>query len=793
MARIVKTKVEFEGRVYERETIVPDEQIAPWPGDADLRLVGRPMPRVDGHARVTGQAIYTSDLRLPGMLHACLLRSPHPHALVRAVDSAAAEAAEGVHLVWHLEQPPPVNELRGRGIFHREVAYQGQEVALVVASSPETAARAATAIKVLYEELPFVPDLDAALAEGAPPTLLGEGNLVEPEGKVYERGDPVQGLREADGTVELSYTTAAAVHSALEAHGCVAHWQGEDLTLWESTQGVFATRNRVAEALSLPLDRVRVVCDFMGGGFGAKQSAGVHSVLAAQAARATGRPVRLMLSRGEEQQTGGYRPATRQRIRLGARRDGTLTLIEHEIWEHMGAHARGGYSPGGPSRSLYACPNVRTVTWNVRANTDTGQAFRAPGYVEGMVALEGAMDALASELGLDPLALRLKNYTEVDPASGRPYTAKGLRAAYDRGAVHTGWWQRHEGAQQDGPWRYGWGMASQIWGGGGGPPARAIVKLLPDGTAEVLAGVQDIGTGTRTVLAQIAAEELGMELDAVRIVVGDTLPTPYGPTSSGSQTLPSAGPAVRAAAADCRRQMLGLAAQMLDREGLGPVVGPQAGPEELTIEGGEVVLRADPALRIAVKEVARRVGGHTLIGQGARGPNPEAAKAGTFGTQFARVAVNVETGQVRVLQVVAVHDVGRIINPLTARSQVYGGIIQGTGYAVTEERLIDGPTGLHLNADLESYHLPTVMDVPQMEALFVDDADPLLNNIGARGLGEPPIIPTAPAILNAVCDAVRLRLTDLPLTPKRVLEAMRAAKGRDSGTAAGRGGEEAGA
>ena len=789
MARIKKTQIEFEGRVYEREIVVPDQEVAPWEGDAELRLVGHPLPRVDGHARVTGQALYTSDLRLAGMLYARLLRSPHPHARVLAVDSAAAESMEGVRLVWHMGQPPPVDRFRDQAIFHPEVAYQGQEVALVVANSARAAERAAAAIRVTFQPLPFVPDMAAALAEDAPPVSLDtDTNLIEPEGKVYERGDLAGGLAEADVIVDLTFTTAAAVHSALEPHGCVAWWQGEELTLWESTQGVFATRNRLAEALGLPLDRVRVVCDFMGGGFGAKQSAGIHSVLAAQAARATGRPVRLMLSREEEQQVGGYRPATRQRIRLGARRDGVLTLVEHEIWNQMGAHADGGFSPGGPSRSLYACPNVRTVTWNVRANTDRGAAFRAPGYVEGMVALEGAMDALAGELGLDPLSLRLKNYTEVDPTSGRPYTGKGLREAYDRGAAQAGWWQRHEqahhAARHDGRWRYGWGMASQIWGGGGGPPARALVKLLPDGTVEVLAGVQDIGTGTRTVLAQIAAEELGLGLDGVRVVVGDTLPTPYGPTSAGSQTLPSAGPAVRAAAADCRQQLLSLAAQMLE--------GADVDPADLDVEAGEIVSRAEPARRISLREVADRLGGYTLVGQGARGPNPEEAKAGTFGAQFARVAANVETGQVRVLEVVAAHDVGRIINPLTAASQVYGGIIQGTGYATMEERLVDGPTGLHLNADLESYHLPTIMDVPQMAALFVDQADPQLNNIGARGLGEPPIIPTAPAILNAVCAALGLRLTELPLTPGRILEAVRAAEGAGQ-RAAGRGGKEGGA
>jgi CO/xanthine dehydrogenase Mo-binding subunit len=768
MPRIKITRSEFEGNVFERETIIPDEVLEPWAEDAQLRHVGRPLPRVDGHARVTGRALYTSDVRLPGMLFARFLRSPHPHGLVRAIDSAAAEALEGVYLVWHCDQPPPVNELGGRAVFGREVAYQGQEVALVVANSRERAAEAAGAIHVTYDPLPSAVDLDAALAEGAPAVLLdGETNLINPGGEVYERGDPARGWQEAEATVDLTFTTAAAVHSALEPHGCVVQWQGDELTLWESTQGVFAARNWLAQTLNLPIDRVRVVCEYMGGGFGAKQSAGIHSMLAAQAARATGRPVRLMLDRGEEQQVGGYRSATRQRIRVGARRDGTLTCIEHEIWEHMGAHASDGFWPAGPAQSLYRCPHVRTVVWNVRANTDQGRAFRAPGYVEGMVALEGAMDALAGELGIDPLALRLKNYAEIDPASGMPYTSKGLREAYDRGAEQCSWWQRRAAGRQRGPWCHGWGMASQVWGGGGGPPARALVKLLPDGTAEVLAGVQDIGTGTRTVLVQIAAEELGLAPGAVRLVLGDTLPTPYGPTSAGSQTLPSAGPAVRAAARDCQRQLFTLAAQMLEL--------PDAGVEQFTMEQGDVVFRPDPVRRIPLEEVTRRLGGHMLVGDGARGPNPEEARVKTFGTQFAHVAVNVETGQLRVLQVIAVHDVGRIINPLTATSQVYGGIIQGTGYATMEERLLDSSTGLHLNADLESYLLPTVMDVPQMDALFVDRADPLVNNLGAKGLGEPPIIPAAPAIANAVSDAIGQRLTDLPLTPRRILDALRAA------------------
>lgn len=782
MPRLKKTTIEFEGQTSEREVIVPDEQPEPWGEDARLRVVGQALPRVDGPARVTGQALYTTDVRLPGMLHAAILRSPHAHALVRAVDSAAAEAMDGVHLVWHRRQPPPVAEFGGRPIFGEEVAFQGAEVALVVAGSLEVARAAAAAIRVDYEVLPFAVDLQAALAGDAPRVRHDEaGNLVDPEGDAYERGDVARGWQEAEVTVDLTMTTAAAVHSALEPHGCVARWEGDELTLWESTQGVFAVRNQVARALGVPLGRVRVICDFMGGGFGAKQTAGMHTILAAQAARATGRPVRLILDRREEQLVGGYRPATRQRIRLGARADGTLTCIEHEAWSHLGSHGGDGFSTTGPARTLYACPNVRAVVWNVRANTDEARAFRAPGYVEGNLPLECAMDDLAAKLGLDPLDLRLKNYAETHPQGGTPYTTKGLRAAYEQGADRFGWRQRREAPPTAGPgspWRRGWGMASQIWGGGGGPPARAIVKLLRDGSVEVLAGVQDIGTGTRTALAQIAAEELGVEVGTVRVVVGDTLPTPYGPTSSGSQTLPSAGPAVRAAARDCKRQLLDLAAQMLDRPGIGA--------DQLEVRDGTIVHSADPALRLPFAEVARKLGGYTLVGDGARGPNPEGLKTNTFGAQFAEVEVNVETGEVRVRRVVAVHDVGRIINPLTAASQVYGGIVQGTGYAILEERVLDDQLGADLNPNLEHYYLPTVMDVPRMEAGFVDLPDPRLNNVGAKGLGEPPIIPTAPAIANAVCDAIGVRLTDFPLTRRRVLDGLRAA-GRSESEGEGEG------
>jgi xanthine dehydrogenase YagR molybdenum-binding subunit len=765
MPTIKKTKVEFEGRIEEREVIVEEEMVQPWGPEAQLRVVGQPVPRVDGVARVTGQAVYTQDIQLPGMLIGCFLRSSHPHARVKRIDSTKAEAMPGVWLVWHRFQPPPITHLGGREVFLEELAYQGAEVAFVAAQDERVAGDALAAIEVEYEELPFVHDLASATTEGAAEALAGSGgNLITPGGDVYERGSVKQGEEEADVVVDLTFSTPVAAHCCMEPHGSAVRWEGDQLTVYHSTQGVFGARSSVAEALGIPLDKVRVICDYMGGGFGSKWGAESFTLMAALAARETGRPVKAMLNRAEEHLVAGYRPSSRQRVRLGARRDGTLILIEHEAWVVTGAYGGGGSIIGGPTKDLYACPNVRTVVWAVRANTDAARAFRAPGYVEGTFALEGAMDALAQELGLDPLALRLKNYAEISPARDIPYTLKGLRQAYEAGAERIGWSDREERSAQEGPWRRGWGVASQIWGGGGGPPANAIVKLLPDGTAEVMAGVQDIGTGTKTIIAQVAAEELGLPLEAVRAVVGDTLSTPFGPGSGGSVTLASITPAVRAAACDARGQFLELAAAMLDL--------PDATEEDLAVEDGEIVYRHDPGKRLTFREVAAKMGDYMIVGKGARGPNPDGQAVNTFGAHFAEVEVNVETGQVRVLKVVAVHEIGRVINPLTAASQVYGGVAMGLGFGIMEERVIDGATGLQLTADLEGYKVPLIVDIPEIDVDFVDLADPEANSVGSKGLGEPPIVPTPAAIANAVADAIGVRITELPITPDCILRAL---------------------
>jgi CO/xanthine dehydrogenase Mo-binding subunit len=763
------TKVEFEGRIEEREVIVEQENVERWGADAQLDVVGRPTPRVDGVARVTGQAVYTHDVQRSGMLVGRFLRSPHPHARIQHIDSSRAESLRGVWLVWHRDQPAPIHRIDGRDLFAQEVVYEGDEIAFVVACDERVAEDALKLIEVEYETLPFVVDLDTAIGQDAPPVFAdGEGNVVNPDGDVYERGDLERGRQDADVMVDLTFTTPIASHCCLETHGSVAQWEGDRVTVWHSTQSVWGTRSSTAEVLDIPQDDVRAICRYVGGGFGSKWGAERYTLAAALAARETGRMVKVLLDRREEHLAAGYRPSSKQRVRIGARRDGTLTLLDHEAWVVTGAYGGGGSIIGGPTKDLYSCPNVRTVVWAVQANTDAGRAFRAPGYVEGTFALESAMDALAAELGMDPLDLRLKNYAEKSPARGVPYTVKGLREAYESGAERIGWHDRAQSTLTDGPWRRGWGMASQIWGGGGGPPANAMVKLLSDGTADILAGVQDLGTGTRTVIAQVVAEELGLPIDNVRVVIGDTEPTPFGPGSGGSVTLASITPAVREAAHDAKRQLADLAAYMLALS--------DASPEAFDIAHGEIVYREEPDKRIPFHEVAAKMGNYMIVGRGARGPNPDGKALNTFGAQFAEVDVNVETGEVRVRKVVAAHANGRIVNPLTAASQVYGGVTMGLGFGTMEGRVIDKRTGLQMTANLEDYRVPTIMDVPAFDVAFVGPVDVEANSVGGKGLGEPPIIPPAAAIANAVADAIGVRVLDLPITPDRVLAALKRAQ-----------------
>jgi CO/xanthine dehydrogenase Mo-binding subunit len=691
------------------------------------------------------------------------LRSPVPHARVRRIDTSCAEALPGVRAVLSGANAPDIRWYGDSYLFDHTVRFIGDEVAAVAAETEEIAEDGLRLIAVEYEPLPFVVDLATALQPNAP-KLRASGNLAD-EPKVYQRGDPEAGWRDAEVIVDEVYTTHTALHNCLEPHGCTATWEDDRLTIWESTQSVFEVREQVAEALGLPEHHVRVVKHHMGGGFGSKQIAWKHTVIAALLSKQAGRPVQLMLEREAENLAVGNRNATRQHVRIGAKRDGTITAIGARIELQVGAYMVGGEASNvsGPYQRLYRCPNVYTEQRGVYTNTGPAVAFRAPGSVEGAFALESAMDELARALQIDPLELRVRNYADHDQLRGRPYTTpESLRLCYEHAEEAFGW-HTYQRPPTTGSKRRGIGIAAHDWGGSGYPPAYAWVKVNSDGTADVITGTQDIGTGTRTALTQVAAEELGLPVERVVLYLGDTANGPYAPVSSGSATQATVGPAVRAAAADAKQQLLRAAAAFFETT-----------PERLHICDGRVCRNGGSDDGVAVEDITRRIAPHMILGHGARGPNPGDKSVRTFGVQCVEVEVDIETGEVTVLRVVASHDCGRIINPKMVESQVIGAVTQGVGFALTEERVVDSERGIVLNANLEEYKVPTVLDVPPIVHVPIDLPDPEANHSGAKGIGEPPLVPTAPAIANAVFDAIGIRIRHTPFSRHRLLEALTA-------------------
>ena len=744
MARLIRTEKEVEGRYEELWTVVEEDALEQWPA-GPLDVVGRPAPRQDGAQRARGEARYTADVRLPGMLHAAVLRSPFAHAVARSIDLEPALALPGVHAALSAEDVE---------FLDAEAGFPGAAVAAVAADTWEQARAAVEAIVVEWDERTPLLDPDEAV----------ERKRLLSEPREYERGDLAGALADADVVVEAEYRTESVLHSAMETHCAVCAWEGDTLVVHISTQYIWGIRDEIAEQFGLPPDRVRVVCEFMGGGFGAKNGAGDYTRIAAELARRTGRPVRCALTRREESQAAGNRNATIQRLRVGATRDGRLVGLGGEFTNAIGW---GGWVAGtdGPMQMLYACENVATTVYGARLNSGPMAAFRAPGFVEGTFGLECLLDELAAKLELDPLELRRRNHADADLLDGRPFSSKNLEACYRLAQPH--WERRHEvRARSDETWKHGVGLASQIWYGGGGPPSYAWVRVGADATATVVTAMQDIGTGSRTAMAQIAAEELGLPLERVRVELGDSARGPFASISAGSSTIPSMGPAVRAAAGDAARQILDIAAQRWERE-----------PATLTLRGGMVECSDGSSWPVA--DLLELLEDAQILGTGARGPNPTGMRVLTFGVQVAEVAVDVETGEVRVDRVAAIHDVGRIVNPLGARSQVEGGIIQAIGHTLSEARLLDPGTGTVLTQTLDAYRLPTIADVPEIVCEFVDEPDAHLTNLGSKGLGEPPIIPTAAAIANAIRDATGADVRSLPITRDELLGALAEARRKE--------------
>ena len=759
MPKLVKTKVENEGRVTEEFAWVETPKTQPWDVEQDLRVVGKPIARVDGIERVTGAAKYTLDVQLPRMLHAKFLRSPHAHARIVSVDASDAEKMPGVRAVLHCKNLLHTNRFQSnRDLFPEIVSFVGDEVAAVVADNEGLARAALKKIRVEYEILPFVLDAEAALLPDAP-QVTPKGNLLNGKVETYTRGDVEKGFAQADVIVEGVFTTPAQIHTPLETHACVASWDGHTLTLWESTQDVESVRERIAKLLKLDKGHVRVLSHYVGGAFGSKFGAGKHTLIAAQLSHKLKRPVRFALDRRDENIATGQRSPTKQYLKLGAKKDGTLTAIRLTDYSNLGAYATWGGWVAGPAREMYACENVQTESCYVFTHTPPFASFRAPGFVEAMFAFEQLMDELAVKLRMDPLDLRAKNYARVSPESGKAYTSNGLLDAYEAGAKAIGWEQRarKKSSDEKNSMRRGVGMASQIWFGAGAPPSYAILKVNADATATILTATQDMGQGTKTILCQIAAEEIGLPIEKISVEIADTQMGIFAGGSGGSMTASSVGPAVREAAADAREQLLSLAATYLKKRA-----------KDVRIENGIIKTRAfDKPLDAILKEL----GDIQIVGHGSRNPNTSEYEIRTFGAQFVEIAVDTDTGEIRVERVVASHDSGRILNPLTVSSQVEGGVLQGMGFALMESRVMDA-RGASLNANMEGYHIPTIADAPKIETHMIDRADLLANNLGVKGAGEPPIIPTSAAIANAIYDAIGVRFYDAPITRDKILDAL---------------------
>lgn len=766
----VTSEIEIEGNkirtVARRVPVLP-----PW---GETRVVGARTRRVDAREKVTGRARYTVDVRLPRMLHAAVRRSPLPNLKIRRLDLEPARRAAGVRAVLG---PGDVREYgyRDQPLLAMEPRYADQEIAAVAAVDEATARSAASAVRVEYEEGPFVTDPLVALRPDAPALYPGGnyttggwfGEKKPGERAVYRRGDVERALPAADVVIERRFSTSAVLHSCLEPHATVAHWEGDSLTVWESTQGVFAVQEDLAELLKIPISRIRVISTHMGGGFGSKNSAHAHCVLAALLARRAGRPVRLALSRTEEQRAPWYRPPTVQEIRAGFRADGTLLAIDLKATIQAGAYLHTAlWSCSAPAKELYRCPNLRTEEYNVLTHLPSPAALRGPGNTEGAWALEQVMDEAAGRLGIDPVELRLRNIPESDPVTGLPYASHGLRRCLEEGARRFRWAQRRlQPVRRGAKWR-GVGVACPIWAGGGGPPSRANVEVRQDGSVLVYTGAADLGTGTRTAIAQIVAEELGVPLEWIRVINADTARTPYALPSYGSITLASNGPAARSAARDALEEMAALAAHLLG-----------APRERIEIAAGEFRVAGSPDRALGWKALAAEFPSRSMIGRGERGPNPEGVSIRTFGAQFCEVEADIETGSIRVTDFLAVHDSGRVINPAGWENQIFGGVCLGMGYALGERRVLDPLTGVVVNPRFTDYKPATIADMPErLEA--VDAGVPFPgNHVGAKGIGEPATVATAPAIANAVAHATGLRFTDNPILPASLLAALEEKRG----------------
>jgi len=744
---------------------IPADEPPPLPPNAELTVIGKSFPRPNGRAKVTGAARFTVDLSLPGMLHGRILRSPMPHALVRSIDVAAAARLPGVRAIVTSASPddPATATLR----------YISAPVAAVAAVSMAAAEEALHLIRVDYQALPFVAGMqqareadapavhDSATAPAGHPSgfpaaadLPLHGNVRGPS--IVRRGDVAQGFAQADVVVEGEYGTQVQTHCCMEPHAILADWRADGLTVYMSTQFTAGVRQELAEAFGLPLTRIRVVVDAMGGGFGSKSSLGNYGRIAVELSRRARAPVRLFLGREEEQMDAGNRPGTWQRLRVGAERDGALTAISLVSYGTAGIGLGAGV--GNNAETLYSCPNFEGAQHDVFINAGPGCAMRAPGNTPGGFGLEQAIDELAEKLSIDPLALR----DRIDPSPAR-------REERRLGAERIGWQRRRAPGADPGAVKRGLGMAQSLWGANVQTNAACEVRVMRDGSVEVLSSVQDIGTGIGTVLAQTVAEVLGLRPDEITVRIGDT-EFPAGGPSYGSRTTASVTPPARTAAWRVQQQLFREAALALN-----------AAAEDLVARDGKILVRNDATRSLTFREAAARLRTDRIsavvsrsddyAGFRRRMGDAALAQQDLGGVQFAEVTVDTETGIVRVQRVVAVQDCGRPMNPRQIESQVHGGVLMGLSYALFEDRILDGHTGRMVNPNLEQYKLAGPRETPAIDVVILENYQGQ-SATDAYGIAEPANIATAPAIANAVYNATGVRMRSLPMTPAAVLGAL---------------------
>jgi xanthine dehydrogenase YagR molybdenum-binding subunit len=716
-----------------------------------MKYIGKAMSRVDGVAKVTGKAKYAAEFQVKDVAYGYIVQSAIAKGTIKSIDVSEAEKQSGVIKIYtHLNTPKTqLKSSAFTALQSEKILFSGQPIALVVAETFEQARFASRLIKVTYAE-------EKAVTE----TLKGEMKKM-PGGRV--RGNPTEAFKNAPVKITAEYTIPIEHHNPMEPHAAIAIWEGEKLTLFDKTQGVMGVRGHLAQSFGIKPENVQVISPFVGGAFGSALNPNYYPFLTAMAARDLKRPVKVNYTRRQMFTGHGYRPYTWQKVQIGADKNGKLLSIIHEAIGNTSSFEDFSENPNNFGRTLYDCPNYDTPYKLAKLDLPTPTWMRAPGIVSGAFALESAIDELAYELKIDPLEIRLINYAEKDPETGKPFSSKALREAYKQGAAKFGWEKRkfEPRSMRDGRWLVGWGLATGIWGAFQ-LPASVRITLRADGTAHVGSATADIGPGTYTVITMIAAEFLGIKPEKVKFELGDSN-LPNAPVQGGSFTTASVGTAAHGAALAIKQKLFDLAV----KDGAFSV----AKAEDSDLTDGFLVLKSDQSKKISVADLMRKNNLTEISETFTSRPSTERSQYTTqaHGAQFVEVKVDEDVGIIKVTRVVEATAVGKIMNPKTSHSQEMGGVVWGIGMALHEATEIDHRYGRMMTTDLASYHIPSNADVFEVETAFVEEEDKIVNPLGVKGMGELCQVGIPAAIANAVFHATGKRIRDLPITPDKLL------------------------